>query len=181
MNLFAGNLVSFAAEEGPSPVVPHPSEIFVGVIAFGILLFLISRKVVPRFELIFSERTAAIEGGIAKAERAQEDAAKALAQYQAQLANARSEAQTIREEARVQGIAIIEDMRARALEETSRITAAAQASIETERQQAIIQLRNEVGKLATELASKIVGEALDDQVRQTRIIDRFLSDFEKSN
>jgi F-type H+-transporting ATPase subunit b len=30
------------------------------------------------------------------------------------------------------------------------------------------------------LASKIVGEALDDHVRQTRIVDRFLEDLEKS-
>jgi F-type H+-transporting ATPase subunit b len=41
-------------------------------------------------------------------------------------------------------------------------------------------LRNEVGALATELAGKIVGEALDDQVRQSRIVDRFISDLEKS-
>ena len=46
--------------------------------------------------------------------------------------------------------------------------------------QAITSLRNEVGTLATELASKIVGEALDDQVRQSRIVDRFLEDLEKS-
>ena len=41
-------------------------------------------------------------------------------------------------------------------------------------------LRNEVGALATELAGKIVGEALDDQVRQSRIVDRFITDLEKS-
>ena len=86
----------------------------------------------------------------------------------------------IREEARVQGAAIIEEMRTRAQEEAARITATAQATIEAERQQAIIKLRVEVGTLATELASKIVGEALEDQVRQSRIIDRFLSDLEKS-
>lgn len=180
MSLIAENMVRFAAEEGPSPVVPHTSEIIVGVIAFAILLFLVAKKVVPRFESIYAERTAAIEGGIAKAERAQEEAARALSQYQAQLADARGEAQTIREEARVQGAAIIEEMRNRAQEEASRITAAAQAAIEAERQQAITQLRAEVGTLATELASKIVGEALDDQVRQSRIVDRFLSDLEKS-
>ncbi len=176
----AKQLVSFAAEEGPSPVVPHTSEIIVGVIAFGILLFLVSKKVVPRFESIYSERTAAIEGGIAKAERAQEEAARALSQYKAQLADARGEAQMIREEARVQGVNIIEEMRTRAQEEAARITATAQATIEAERQQAINKLRAEVGTLATELASKIVGEALEDQVRQSRIIDRFLSDLEKS-
>ena len=163
-----------------SPVVPHTSEIIVGVIAFGILLFLVSKKVVPRFESIYSERTAAIEGGIAKAERAQEEAARALSQYKAQLADARGEAQMIREEARVQGVNIIEEMRTRAQEEAARITATAQATIEAERQQAINKLRAEVGTLATELASKIVGEALEDQVRQSRIIDRFLSDLEKS-
>lgn len=41
-------------------------------------------------------------------------------------------------------------------------------------------LRNEVGALAVELASKIVGEALEDQARQSRIVDRFLDDLEKS-
>jgi F-type H+-transporting ATPase subunit b len=71
-------------------------------------------------------------------------------------------------------------MRAAAQEEATRITATAQASIEAERQQAVKSLRNEVGALATELASKIVGEALDDQVRQSRIVDRFLEDLEKS-
>jgi F-type H+-transporting ATPase subunit b len=44
----------------------------------------------------------------------------------------------------------------------------------------VISLRNEVGALAVELASKIVGEALDDQARQSRVVDRFLDDLEKS-
>ena len=38
----------------------------------------------------------------------------------------------------------------------------------------------EVGTIATNLASKIVGEALDDQVRQSRVVDRFLADLEGS-
>ena len=137
-------------------------------------------KVVPMFEKAFTARTEAIQGGIEKAERAQREAAEALSQYTSQLTEARGEAQKIREEARTQGAAIIEDLRAKAQEEAGRITAAAHASIEAERQQAITSLRNEVGTLATELASKIVGEALDDQVRQSRIVDRFLEDLEKS-
>ena len=141
---------------------------------------MLRRAVVPRFEKAFAERTDAIQGGMERAERAQREAEAALNQYKLQLADARGEAQTIREEARVQGAAIIEEMRVTAQEEASRITASAQASIEAERQQAVKSLRNEVGALATELASKIVGEALDDQVRQSRIVDRFLSDLEKS-
>jgi len=104
----------------------------------------------------------------------------ALAQYNDQLSTAREEAQKMREDARVQGTAIVEELRVKAQEEAARITAAAHASIESERQQAVTSLRSEVGALAVELASKIVGEALDDQARQSRIVDRFLDDLEKS-
>ena len=170
----------FAAEAAANPLIPHTAELIVGFIAFTLLFLVLRKAVVPMFEKAFAARTEAIQGGIEKAERAQAEAAAALASYTDQLADARSEATKIREEARVQGAAIIEEMRAKAQEEAARITATAQAAIESERQQAINSLRAEVGTLATELASKIVGEALDDQVRQSRIVDRFLSDLEKS-
>jgi F-type H+-transporting ATPase subunit b len=132
------------------------------------------------FEKAYAARTEAIEGGMERAEKAQIEAERALSQYTEQLSKAREEAQTLREDARVQGAAIVEELRAKAQEEAARITAAAHASIEAERQQAITSLRNEVGALAVDLASKIVGEALDDQARQSRIVDRFLDDLEKS-
>ena len=169
-----------AAEGAVNPLIPHTAELIVGFIAFTLLFLVLRSKVVPMFEKAFAARTEAIQGGMEKAEKAQRDAQIALEQYTAQLSDARGEAQKIREEARVQGAAIIEDLRGKAQEEAARITAAATASIEAERQQAITSLRNEVGSLATELASKIVGEALDDQVRQSRIVDRFLDDLEKS-
>jgi F-type H+-transporting ATPase subunit b len=167
-------------KDAPSPVIPSVAEIIVGLIAFSILFILLRKRAVPMFEKAYAARTEAIQGGMAKAEKAQRDAEVALEKYTIQLAEARTEAQKIREEARVQGAAIVEDLRGKAQEEAARITAAATASIEAERQQAISSLRNEVGTLATELASKIVGEALNDQVRQSRIVDRFLDDLEKS-
>lgn len=171
--------VIIAAEEA-SPLVPHTAELVIGFIAFSLLFLVLRKAVVPKFEKAFSDRTSAIQGGIERAEKAQVEAQRALAQYNEQLSSARDEAQTLREEARVQGAAIVEELRAKAQEEASRITAAAHASIEAERQQAVTSLRNEVGALAVELASKIVGEALDDQARQSRIVDRFLDDLEKS-
>ena len=176
----SANLINWAAGEGANPLVPHTAELIVGFIAFSLLFLVLRSKVVPLFEKAFAERTQAIQGGMEKAERAQVEAERALAQYTAQLNEARGEAQKIREDARVQGAAIIEDLRSKAAEEAARITAAATAAIQSERQQAMTALRNEVGALATELAGKIVGEALDDQVRQSRIVDRFISDLEKS-
>jgi len=175
------NKFNFAAEaEKVNPLIPHTAEIIVGAVAFSLLFFVLRSKVVPMFEKAFTARTEAIQGGIERAEKAQLEAQRALSQYNDQLAKAREEAQTLREEARVQGVSIVEELRAKAQEEAARITAAAHASIEAERQQVVTSLRNEVGALAVELASKIVGEALDDQARQSRIVDRFLDDLEKS-
>jgi F-type H+-transporting ATPase subunit b len=172
---------SLLAKAGaPNPLLPATAEIVVGFVAFGLLYWVMRRKVVPMFEKAFTARTEAIQGGIERAEKAQAEAADALVQYTEQLSKAQAESQSIREEARVQGAAILEELRAKAQEEAARLTANAHASIEAERQQAVTSLRNEVGALAVELASKIVGEALDDQARQSRIVDRFLEDLEKS-
>jgi F-type H+-transporting ATPase subunit b len=172
--------VDLAAEGKINPLIPHTAELIVGAIAFTLLFLTLRKFVVPMFEKAYTDRTNAIQGGIERAEKAQLEAQRALVQYNEQLSKAREEAQTLREEARVQGAAIIEDLRAKAQDEAARITATAHASIEAERQQAIASLRNEVGTLAVELASKIVGEALDDQARQSRVVDRFLEDLEKS-
>jgi F-type H+-transporting ATPase subunit b len=175
-----------AAEEETSfwetayPIIPQPGELIFGLIAFTILYLVVKAKVVPRLEEIFAERTAAIEGGIAKAEKAQAEADAVLHQYQEQLTEARAEAGRIREEARAEGASIVAEMRTQAQAEADRITTAAQQQIEAERQQALVQLRTEVGRLATDLASRIVGESLADEARSSRVVDRFLEEIEES-
>jgi F-type H+-transporting ATPase subunit b len=103
----------YAAAEKVNPLVPHTAELIVGAVAFSLLFLVLRSRVVPMFEKAFTERTAAIQGGMERAEKAQLEAQRALAQY-------------------------------------------------------------------NDHASKIVGEALDDQARQSRIVDRFLDDLEKS-
>jgi F-type H+-transporting ATPase subunit b len=171
--------INLAAEK-INPLLPHTAELIVGAVAFTLLFLVLRSKVVPMFEKAFAARTEAIQGGMEKAEKAQLEAERALREYTMQLSKAREEAQSLREEARAQGVAIVEELRAKAQEEASRITASAHASIEAERQAAITSLRSEVGAIAVELASKIVGEALDDQARASRVVDRFLNDLEKS-
>ena len=167
-----------AAETEINPLVPQTAEIVIALITFGILYWFVVKFVVPRFEQAYAERTAAIEGGIEKAEQAQAQAAAALEQYQAQLADARGEASQIREQARTQGASILAEMREQAQAEADRLVANAHTQIEAERVAALTSLRSEVGTLATELAEKIVGESLTDDERQQRVIDRFLADVE---
>jgi F-type H+-transporting ATPase subunit b len=171
------NAVILAAE-GANPLIPNVWEIVVTVIGFAILLFIVSKFVVPAFEKTYEERSAAIEGGIAKAEAAQAEANAALESYKQQLTDARTEANRIREEARAEGAQILADLKEKAAAESARITEQAHVQIEAERQAAVASLRNEVGTLATALAGKIVGESLADDARSARVVDRFLTDLE---
>lgn len=171
-----------AAEEGGhdlNPLIPASwFEVGLSLVVFGAIVWAIGKYAVPAFEKAYAERTAAIEGGLQKAAAAQAEATEALETYQAQLADARHEAARIREEAREQGAAIVAEMREQAQAEASRITSTAHAQIEAERQQAVQQLRAEVGTLATTLAGRIVGESLDDEARQSRVVDRFIAELE---
>ena len=176
----ASSVVSLApAAEGETmPLIPHIPELIFGFIMFAILLFVVAKYVVPNMEKAYEERHAAIEGGIAQAENAQAEAEAAKKQYEAQLAEARSEAAKIREDARAEGAAIVAEMRTQAQDEANRITESAHKQIEAERQQAAVSLRNDVGRLSTDLAGRIVGHELQDQGSRQQLIDRFLGELE---
>jgi F-type H+-transporting ATPase subunit b len=172
------NSITLAAGEELNPLIPHPVEIVLSLVVFGLLYLAVKKWVVPNFEKTFTERTEAIEGGLAAAETKQAEADARLAELNKQLSEARHEAARIREEAREQGATIVAEMRQQAQTEAARIVEHAHTQIEAERQQAVTSLRAEVGTLATSLAGRIVGEALDDEARQSRVVDRFLADLE---
>ncbi|MBK8445840.1 MAG: F0F1 ATP synthase subunit B [Micropruina sp.] len=163
------------------PLLPAFPEFVAGIVLFGIIYYVMAKVVVPRFEETYAERAAEIQGGIEKAEMAQAEAAEALERYRDQLAGAREEASTIREEAKTQGAQILAEMRTQAQSEADRILATAKMQIEAERVQAVQSLRTEVGGLATDLAGKIVGESLDDDERARRTVDRFIAELESSS
>jgi F-type H+-transporting ATPase subunit b len=166
------------SSSGQDPLIPSGAELVIGLICFIVVFGILGKMLMPRIQKTLAERTDLIEGGLNRSEEAQAEAKELLEQYRAQLAEARHEASRMRAEAQEQGAQIAE-MREQAQAEGRRITEAAQSQIEAERQQALISLRAEVGKLATDLASRIVGESLTDEARQQRMVDRFLDELEQ--
>lgn len=167
-----------ASEGELNPLIPHPIEIVLSLVVFGILFLAVRKYVAPRFEQVYAERTQAIEGGLEAAERKQAEADRRLAELEQQLSEARHEAARIREEAREQGAQINAEMREEAQAEYARIVENGKSQIEAERQQAVASLRSEVGTLATQLAGRVVGESLEDDDRAGRVVERFLADLE---
>lgn len=168
-----------AAEEAPpSPLFPQPYDIIWSAVCFAIILFFFVKYALPRLNTMLDERAALIEGNIEKAGQAKAEADAALEEYRAQLADARGEAAKIREQARLDGTKILNELKEQAQAEANRITAAAQATIEAERQSALVSLRHEVGTLALSLASGVIGESLTDDKKASAMVDRFLADLE---
>lgn len=170
----------YAAGENPNPLLPAVADLVWSAVVFVVILFFFMWKILPNMKKMLDARAAAIEGNIAKADEAQREAEEALAQYTAQLADARSEAGAIRDSARADGKKIVDEAKDAASAEAARITATAHAQIEAERQSALVSLRNEVGSLALDLAGQVIGEALNDDKKSKALVDRFLTDLDKS-
>lgn len=168
-----------AEEEAQNPLIPEIPELVIGLIAFAIVFFVLGKKLLPNINKVLEERRDAIEGGIEQAEIARTEAQSVLEQYKAQLAEARHEAARLRQEAQEQGATLITEMRAEGQRQREEIVAAGHSQIEADRKAAASALRQDVGKLATELAGKLVGESLEDHARQSRVIDRFLDELEE--
>lgn len=166
------------AAAASNPLIPHWPELVIGTIAFLIVFTLLARVLMPRIYKTLEERTDAIEGGLKRADDAQAEAKRVLDEYRAQLAEARHEASRLREQAREEAAQIVAQGRAEGVAERERIIATATAQVDADRQQAMTALRAEVGSLAIELASKIVGESLADEARQSRMVDRFLAELD---
>jgi F-type H+-transporting ATPase subunit b len=167
-----------AETEVINPLIPAAYDIIWSAVCFAIILAFFIWKFLPAIKKTLDERAEAIEGGIKKAEIAQAEAAEALEQYKTQLAEGRAEAAKIREQARLDAVAIGNELKEQAAADAARITANAQATIEAERQSALVSLRAEVGSLAIDLASGVIGQSLSDDKKASALVDQFLADLE---
>jgi F-type H+-transporting ATPase subunit b len=170
-----------AAEESPNPLLPAIYDIIWSAVCFAIILIFFVWKFLPAIKKTLDARAEAIEGGIKKAEIAQAEAAAALDEYTAKLAEGRAEAAAIRDQARADGAKILAELKEQAQAEAARITANAQVQIEAERQAALTSLRAEVGTLAIDLASGVIGQSLSDDKKAAALVDQFLADLESES
>jgi F-type H+-transporting ATPase subunit b len=168
-------LAQEAAEGEPSPIFPATNELIWGTLAFLILLVLMYRTVWPSVDKAFKDRRANIEGKLEEAEREREEADQLLERYRRRLRDAEDETQRILEEARANAERVRRELLAKAEADAGRELERARQVIRSERDQAIGQLRNEVGTLAVELATRVVGDSLDRD-RQLRLVDQYIDE-----
>jgi F-type H+-transporting ATPase subunit b len=151
----------------------------VELMAFLIVLGVLWRYVIPPVQQAVNARQEMARKLVSDSEEARQLLEKAQNAYQTAMADARHEAAQLRAQAEQQRREIVKGASTAAEAGAAEIISRGQAQVEAERRQAIRQLKSDLGHLAVELAEKILGEALADNQRQERLIERFLSQIEE--
>lgn len=171
------HVLAAAAADQSNFLIPNATFI-AELLAFVLLLWAIKKWILPPLSKAMTARQDVIDRSIKDSLEAKERLEAAEAEYRELLEQTKADASRIREEARAEGRAIIEELRARAQEESDRVRARGEEQLAAEREQVVAALRQDLGRLAAELAERIVGETLDDSAAQGRVVDRFLNDLD---
>lgn len=178
MFVHAISVIAAEEESGVALLLPDTAELIGGIIAFGLVFFFMWKWAFPAINRMLEQRQAAIGGQIEDAEKAKAEAEKLLADYKAQLAEARAEGNRIIEEARAAAEKARADIVAKAEAEAEQIRSKAREDAAQERVRALSQAREQVGDISVDLAGRLVGASLDADAHR-ELIERYLSQLEK--
>ncbi|MEV6384346.1 hypothetical protein AB0M31_33630 [Streptomyces sp. NPDC051773] len=145
------------------PLNPAVAELVVAAVLFA-LVFLFFVRFVPRVQRVLDAREAATKGTEAEAEALREQARIKREEVAAALAEARHEAARIRQRAHEEGAALIAEARADGRREYTALLTAGHTRLAEDRATAEAELRSHVAELASDLASRIIGEQIEATV-----------------
>lgn len=148
-------------QAAPNQLLPETNEIIWGAFGFLVVFVFIWKMGLPAIKAGMNARTERIRSDLDAAEAQRTEASGILAEYQAQLADARTESARIIEEARQAADEVKRSLSARAETDIADMRARATADIESAKVQAIADLRGEVANLAIAAAEQVVERSLD--------------------
>jgi len=146
--------------------------------AFAVVVFVVVRYVVPPARRAMAAQQKSVAKQVDDAKRSHEEFQAAQSNYDQSVEQARTEAATVRDRARAEADYISDELAERAENDVARIHQRGEEQLDTARKQTVRELRRDVGRLAVQLAGRIVTQALTDQSRQAATVDRFLDDLE---
>ena len=148
-------------QEAPNQLVPATNELIYGGLAFFLVFGFLLWKGMPAIKAGMAARSDKIKGDLDAAEAERTEASDILAEYKAQLADARTESARIIEEARQAADEVRANLQTKAESDIAELRARATADIEAAKVQAVADLRGEVTALAIGAAEQVVGRNLD--------------------
>ncbi|WP_280770517.1 F0F1 ATP synthase subunit B [Salipaludibacillus daqingensis] len=141
------------------------------IAAFGVLLWLLKKFAFGPIMDMMEKREQHVADQIASAEKNRKDAEKYLAEQREAIQAARQEAKEIVENSKTMSDQQASDVLANARKEADRMKQSAVAEINTEKEQAISALREQVSTLSVLVATKVIEKELDEKEQEKLIQD----------
>ena len=160
--------VSAFAEDGAAGadiLIPKMAEFIPALIAFLIIWIVLAKVALPGIMKTMEERGKKIEESLDEAEKTKQEAIAKRAESDSIVTDARRQAES--ERAR-----IIEA----AHKEAEEIIAKAHTTVEDERKSIYAGAASSIADLSVAVATKIVGEALEDEAEQKKLIERYIQE-----
>ena len=164
--------------EGDGTFAPKPNLWIWTVIAFVIVVFVLRKFAIPSIMEGLDKRNEKIEGDLKSAELTREEAEKLMADYRAQLNEARAEAKKIIDEGKALGENLRQETIAKAQEEANRLIGRAQEEIGREKDKAIKELQSQIADISIEVASKVIQKSLSKD-EHGKLIDDYVAEVGK--
>lgn len=157
-------------------LVPN-ATFFVELAAFLIVLGLLAKYILPRINSVVEQRQETIRQSLADAEEAKRRAEQAEDERRKTIADAQAQARAVVDEANRAAEQLRNDKRQQAEAEAERIVHQAQGQIDAQVRQAEESLRQQVGDLAISVVEKVLGDGLDPQTHRT-LVERTIAEVE---
>lgn len=145
------------------------------LVAFVILMLLVSRFAMRPIQKMMKQRRDHIAEQIQSAEENRAKAEELLAKQESILQQTRQEAKEMIEQAKIQKNREAEAIIKQAKERADRMVQEAQAEIKLEKEKAIAELRDQVGLLGIELASKLLEQEINSK-EQSKLVGRYIEE-----
>jgi F-type H+-transporting ATPase subunit b len=157
-------------------VTPNPGTIFWMLIIFGIVLYILRKFAWKPILNALNEREESIANALNSAEEAKREVADLKAGNDKIIAEARLEKNIILKEAKEIKDKIISEAKEKALQETVRSIELAQRQIQSEKDAAISDLKNQVAELSVLIAEKVLKKELTSKTEQEKMVDGLVDD-----
>src|SRR6266704_3177585 len=169
------SLIIVAASGGATDVIREPADTFgwnwqlflSQVISFCIVALLLRRFAYKPILGVLEERRRRIEEGLINADKIKKELAEAEKRYQEILAKANADAQKMIDEARASSAHLAERKEQEAIAAAEQIVAKAREASAIEHEHTMEALKRELGRLVVDTTAKVTGKVLtsDDQRR----------------
>ena len=160
----------------PSILTPDLGLLFWMLLAFLVVFVVLAIYGFPAIINMVEKRKQYIDESLSKAHEASERLENIRQEGEAMLQEAREPQAKIMQEAADTRDAIVEKAQEKAREEGARLLAEARQQIESEKQNAIRDIRAQVAVLSVQIAEKVLREKLSDDSQQMQLIDKLLDE-----